>query len=232
MVIQISLIIIIIILLGYIIFLHFQLSKKNIFIESTVRRLSGIEKSRSMEEMMAFLSEIQRSNLFTSYFTDKSLSDNIIEFIFDSGNDIKTYIHYTKEENDARNILETGFKFTESFYKTALPVLNDKLDLTIKHNTRKYFGDYLIVISISNDIANFYSMELVKADIRNYFFENILTEKLPSINENSDVVYQLSPRFIKGYVNYKTGEIFKNPVFDPWHDSPSFMKNIESLRNK
>lgn len=232
MVIQSTLIIVIVILLGYIIFLHTHLAKKNIFIESTVRRLSGIEKSGSMEEMMAFLSEIQKSSLYSSYFTDKSLTDNTINFIFETGNDTKTYIHYTKEEKDARNILETGFRFSESFYKTALPVLNDKLDLTIKHNSRKYFGDYLIVISISSDIVNFYSMELEKAGIKNYFFENILTENLPSLNENSDIVYQLSPRFIKGYVNYKTGEIFKNPDFDPRYNSPSFMKNIQVLRNR
>jgi hypothetical protein len=232
MVIQITLIIAIVILLGYIIFLHIQLAKKNIFIESTVRRLSGIEKSRSMEEIMEFLSEIQRSSLYSSYFTDKSLTDNTINFLFENGNDVKTYMHYTKEEKDARNILETGFKFSESFYKTALPILKDKLDLTVKHNSRKYFGDYLIVICISSDIVNFYSVELEKAGIKNLFFENILTESPPSLNENSEIVYQLAPRFVKGYVNYKTGEIFKNPVFDPWHDSPSFMKNIELLRNK
>ncbi len=181
---------------------------------------------------MAFLSEIQRSSLYSIYFGDQSLSENTIDFIFENGSEIKTFIHYTKEEQDARSILQTGFKFTDSFYKTALPVLNDRLDLTIKHNNRKYFGDYLIVICISSDIVNFYSMELVKANIKNYFFENILTENPPTLNENSEIVYQLSPRFIKGYANYKKGEIVKNPDFDPWYDSPGFMKNIDLLRNR
>lgn len=232
MVIQITLSIIIVILLCYIIFLNTQLAKKKGFIESTVRRLSGIEKSRSMEEMMAFLSEFQRSAQFSSYFTDNFLNENTIDFIFNNGSDFKTYIHYTKEEKDAGNILQSGFRFTESFYKTALPVSKDKLDLTIKHNSRKYFGDYFIIICISNDIVNFYSMELEKAGIKNYFFENVLTENLPFMNDNSEIVYQLTPRFIKGYVNYRTGEIFKNPQFDPWYNSPEFLKNIDLLKSK
>ena len=34
-------------LLVYIIFLHLQLSKKNIFIETTVKKLAGLEKTRT-----------------------------------------------------------------------------------------------------------------------------------------------------------------------------------------
>ncbi|HEY5469026.1 MAG TPA: hypothetical protein VIK07_00730 [Bacteroidales bacterium] len=232
MTLQILVLVFIIVLLGYIIFLHIQLAKKNGFIESTVSRLSGIEKNQSLEEMMAFLSEIQKSSQYSLYFPDKFPDPAAITFIFENEKELKTYMHYTKEESDAKNILLNGFKFAESFYKTALPVSKDNLDLTIKHNSRKFFGNYLIIICISNDIVNFYSMELEKAGVRNYSFENILTETPPLLNDNSEIVYQLSPRFIKGYINYRTGEIFNNPEFDPWYDSPSFIKNIELLSNR
>jgi hypothetical protein len=217
-------------LLGYIIFLHIQLTKKNVFIESTVRRLSGIEKSRSMDEMMAFLLEFQKLNQYSQFFPDKFLSDSTIDFILENEKDQKIYIHYTKEESDAKNIVQNGFKFAESFYKTALPVSKDELDLVIKHNSRKFFGEYLIVICISTDIVNFYSMELEKAQIKNLYFENVLTENPPSLNDNSDLVYQLPYQFIKGYINHRTGEIFRNPGFDPWYNSSGFMKNIDHLK--
>jgi hypothetical protein len=232
MAIQIVLGILIVSLFGYIVFLHLQLSKKNIFIESTVKKLSGIEKSRSMEEMMEFLTEIQKIAQFRSYFPDKILQENIINFIAENEKELKIYIHYTKKEDDARDITQNGFKFAESFYKTALPVTKDKLDLVIKHNSRKFFGDYLIIIGIANDIVNFYSMELEKSSIKDLFFENVLTEFLPVRNDNSDTVYQLSPRYIKGYINYRTGEIYKNSAFDPWYNSPQFAKNIELLKKK
>jgi len=73
-------------------------------------------------------------------------------------------------------------------------------------------------------------MELNKKGITGYSFENILTEEPPFRNDNSDMVYQLSSKFIKGYINYRTGEIIKNPNFDPWYNSPEFQKNIDSLK--
>jgi hypothetical protein len=227
---QIWVVVFIMCLLGYIIFLHIQLAKKNILIESTVKKLSGIEKSRSTEEMTGFLLEIQKLNQLRSYFSDKLLEDHSINFILENEKDLKIFIHYTKKEEDASNILKNGFQFTESFYKTALPVSKDKLDLIVKHNNRKYFGDYLIVICISCDIVNFYSLELLKAGIMNYTFENVLIETLPYKNENSDLVYQLSAPFIKGYINHRTGEIITNPGFDPWYNSPEFMKNIYRMK--
>ena len=230
MAIIISLIIIIIVLSGYIIYLHLQLSKKNVFIQTTVRRLSGIEKNRSVEEMMSFLQEIQELKQFSSTFTDKLLEDSTLKFILENSKNTKCYIHYTKNETDARSIIQTGFQFVESFYKTALPVSRDKLDLKIKHNSRKFFGDFIIVICISNDVANFYSYELGKAAIPNYSFENILTETPPVKNDNSDPVYQLASQFIKGYINHRTGSIVKNPAFDPLYNSPNFLKNIELMK--
>lgn len=232
MVIQVVLLSVIIVLLIYIIILNIQLSKKNIFIESTVKKLSGIEKSRSMEEMMELLKDIQRLSQYSSYFKDKLLEEDSMKFILDNDIDTQVFMHYTKEESDAKNIIKEGFRFTESFYKTALPITKDKLDITIKHHSRKFYGEFLIIICIANDIVNFYSMELEKAGIKSYSYENILTEITPSPNDNSDIVFQLPHQFIKGYVNHRTGEIVKNKEFDPWYNSPSFMKNIEVLRKK
>jgi hypothetical protein len=183
-----------------------------------------------MEEMVEFLQEIQKLARHSSYFSHKLLDDNSIKFIFENDKEIQTYSHYTKNEADAKSILQDGFRFADSFYKTALPITEDKLDLIIKHNSRKYYGEHLIIISISSDIVNFYSMELEKAGIKNYSFENVLTETPPEKNDNSDLFYQLAPQFIKGYINVRTGAIVKNPLFDPLYNSPAFMKNIELLK--
>jgi len=232
MIIQIVEMIIISVLLGYIVYLNIQLSRKNIFIESTFKKLSGIEKSRNMNEMMAFLKEIQKLDQYKTYFNEKFLDERTISFILENIKDLNIYIHYTREHDDARSILNNGFKFADSFYKTALPVTKDKLDLTIKHNSRKSFGDYLIIICISRDIFNFYSLELGKAGIKNFSLENILTENPPVRNENSDLVYLLPPQYIKGYINHRTGEVVKNPGYDPEYNSEGFIKNINMLKNK
>jgi hypothetical protein len=229
---NILVIIIIAALLGYIIFLHFQLAKKNVLIESTLKRLTGIEKRLSAEEMTRFIKEIKKGNNYRSLFTDKLFEEKPLGFLLENQKDSRIYIHYTKEEDDARSILKDGFRFVDSFYKTALPVTKDKLDLLIKHNSRKSFGDYLIVLCLSDKVFDHYSSELDNYGIKGYPVESILTEKPPFRNENADVVYQLPNRFIKGYINHQTGEITMNRDFNPAYNSEAFEKNLELLRKK
>jgi hypothetical protein len=118
MTIEIILIIVIILLLGYIIFLNIRLAKKKLFIESTVSRLAGIEQSWSPEEMMRFLHEIKKVSHYSSFFTDKLFEEKPMGFLLEDENKSKIFIHYTKEEADARNIIREGFLFADSFYKT------------------------------------------------------------------------------------------------------------------
>jgi hypothetical protein len=219
-------------LIIYIIFLHMQMVKKNVFIDSTVKRLTGIDKDWKMDELVKFLDEIKNLINYSSFFNDKLFEENTLSYIFGNVSDSKIYIHYTKDEADAKSIIANGFRFADTFYKTALPISNDKLDLIIKHNSRKYFGDYLIIICISNKIINSYSSELEKAGINNYFIENILTEKPPVKNENSDFVFLLPGQFIKGYINHRTGDIINNPDFDPGYSSPGFMNNIKMMKER
>lgn len=206
--------------------------RKNIFIESTLKRITGIEKDWKVDELPKLYEEIRKLSYYSSFFNEKPFEDKILDFILQNVSDSKIYIHYTKEEADAKSIIENGFKFADSFYKTALPISNDKLDLIIKHDSRKFFGDYLIVICISNKILSSYSSELYKTGINDYSIENILTEIPPVRNENSDLVFLLPEQFIKGYLNHRTGEIVVNPGFDQNYDSAGFKRNIEILLKK
>jgi hypothetical protein len=224
-------IILITVLLGYIIYLHIQLVKKNLFIESTVKRLSGMEKSWSAEEMKRFLLEVRKVQHYSSFFNDKLFEEKSLEFLLENKKDSKIYIHYTKEETVARSILTEGFRYTDSFYKTALPVTNDRLDLLMKHNSRKSFGHYLIIICLSDRIVDHYTAELDRHGLKGVNVENILNETPVSRNENSDTVYLLPNRYVKGFINHLTGEIAVNPDFNPSYDSPAFARNIKFLRS-
>jgi hypothetical protein len=227
---QTVLMIIILLLADYIIFLHIQLVRKNILIEAIVKKISGIEKDLSVQEIQKIVNELHSFNIRTTLFEDKLFDENIVEFIFGTGKDSRTYIHYTMDDEVATKIMNEGFRFVESFYKTALPISNDKLDLLIKHNNKKLYGDFIIIICISNDIVSHYSSELENSGIRDYSFENVLTEIAPEKNENSDNVFLLPSEFVKGYVNYRSGEIVKNPAFNPSFTSPGFSKNIARLK--
>ena len=221
---------IITLLLAYIIFLNIQLAKKNIFIESTVKRLSGIEKKWTADEMKRFLYEVRKVLDHRSFLTDKLFEERSLSFLLENEKDSRIYIHYTREENDALSILKDGFRFEETFYKTALPVSGDRLDLLIKHNGRISFGDYVIILCLSYKIIDRYKAEMDRNGLKSFSVENVLTENAPFRDDNSELVYVLSPRFVKGIINHRTGEITRNPVFNPLYDSPSFEKNIEMLK--
>jgi hypothetical protein len=227
---QTILLIVITLLAGYIIFLHIQLVKKNILIESIARKVSGIERALKPDELKKFINELHNFNIRTSLTDDKLFEDKLLSFIIDNEANKRTYIHYTMDEKIALNILGEGFRFADSFYKTALPVSNDRLDLLIKHNNKKSYGDYIIVICIANDIVKFYSDEIENAGIKDYSYENILTETPPSRNENSEIIYLLPSQYIKGYINYRTGKVISNPVFDPAFTSPGFTENIKRIK--
>jgi hypothetical protein len=228
---EVLIIIFIAALLGYVILLHIQIAKKNIFIESTINRLAEIENNLSPEEMRKFLQEIRKTHHFSSFVTEKLFEEKPLHFLLENEKDSRIFIHYTKEEKDARSIINEGFRFADSFYKTALPVSHDRLDLLIKHNSRKSFGDYLIILCLGDKIFDHYSDELEKNGLKNYSVENVLTEIPPFRNENADMIYLLPNRFVKGYINHQTGEIFSNPDYNPFYDTPVFEKNLAMMKS-
>jgi len=217
-------------LAGYIIYLHVQLAKKNLFIESTIKRLYGSGEAWTTEELMEFFNEVRKVQHYRTLFNDNLFEEKPLAFLLGNEKNSKIYIHYTRERTVAESIVKNGFIFVDSFYKTALPVNQDRLDLLMKHNSRKSFGDYLMVICIGSSIAQRYMAEIDRSRVKNISLENVLTEDPPEKNDNGDWTYVLPNKYVKGYINHQTGEIISNPAFDPEYESPNFMKNLQSFR--
>jgi hypothetical protein len=222
--------IIIILLLAYIVYLQIQLSKRNIFIETTVRKLSGIEKNRSLEDMMLFLKELSKTGFYPPAAPDKFLEESTTEFILENDEKLRIFMHYTRDEADAMSILKKGFRFANYFHKTALPVTRDKLDMIIKHNSQKYYGHFLVVLTVSDETVSRFTADIKKAGLKNVSFENIITESPVFKNENGEPVYTLPNYYVKGYVNHITGEITRNPDYNPYYISDTFEKNLMTFK--
>jgi len=219
------------ILICYIIFLHFQLSKKNSLIETMVGKLTKFEKDWDTENVLNLIEKLRVVSNETTAKRDKLFDENVIKFLFSNEKETKIFVHYTKDEGIARKIFEEGFKFVDSFEKTAEQIINDTVDLTYKHNIRKYYGKYIIVICISNDIYNHYDNEIKKLNKHFAQVEQMLTEIPPCFNDNQDEVFTLSKHFIKGYVNYETGVIELNRGFNPNFNSETFNQNLERVKS-
>ncbi|OFX88853.1 MAG: hypothetical protein A2W99_05135 [Bacteroidetes bacterium GWF2_33_16] len=214
----------IIILLVYILYLQLRLAKKNHILESYISRLQKKEEEWSKSESSDYIDNFNKKSL-----KDKFLNDDIYEFLFGDKEDVKIYLHYTRTKAVANEILDGGFKFVNSFYKTAELVFNDKLYLIHRHNEHKQFGEYVIVISISKKIFNHYTQELSKIKAKNIAVEQVLTEVPHYTDDNSEEVYTCPRQFIKGYFNYLDGTIIRNSDFNSNYTSKKFEENLKNL---
>lgn len=213
----------------YITYLHLQLSKKNFIIKSYLQKFGKKDQYKNKDDIISFLERLKNPEHKGAVTKDKLLDKKFGDFLFENDQEIKLFLHYTAKERVANTILNEGFRFVNSFYKTAEYIYNDELYLIHRHHEHKQYGNYVIVICISKEKYNYYSEELSKKHAKNIAVEQVLTEKEPYIDENSDLVYVFPKQFIKGYFNYMDGTIFKNPAFDYNYHSPKFDENLSKI---
>jgi hypothetical protein len=101
---QTLLLIVIIFLAGYIIYLQIKLVKKNMLVESIVSKLARLEKSLNVEEIKKFLDDIRNLTVRSTLQEDRLFEEDIINFVLGNDKNTRTFVHYTKNENDAKNI--------------------------------------------------------------------------------------------------------------------------------
>ncbi len=156
-------------------------------------------------------------------FWDKDIQN----FIFEDNNELITFLHYTCSKEIADQIIKTGFRFYD-FDKSANESKNQSTELNYYHYILKQFGDYIVVISFSKSLYHRYLNEINSVNSSYTRVEEILTEEPTFLNDNSDSVYTLHNKYIKGYFNYYSKEIVKNESFDPFYDSEKFLQNIKN----
>jgi hypothetical protein len=192
-----------------------------------------VEKSGSKlekKDIISFLENLKDPDYPGIVTKDKLLDNRISNFLFENDKQIKLFLHYTPRKDVADKILKEGFKFVNSFYKTAEYIYNDDLYLVHRHHEHKQYGKYVMVICISKDTYDYFSGELSKLKAKNISVEQILTKEPSYKDENSDDIYIFPKQFIKGYFNYTDGTIITNPDFNLNYHSEIFNENIEKLK--
>lgn len=221
--------ILIIALFVYIIYLQLMLARKNVLLKSCFEKIELKDSKLNKKDIIRFLENIKNPDYTKVVTKDRILDKEINNFIFENENEVKLFLHYTSTKNVANKILKEGFKFASSFYKTAEHIYNDELYLIQRHHEHKQFGNFVIVICISKNIFSHYSEELNNIETKNIAVEQILTESQPTKDENNEFLYTLPKQFVKGYFNFREGNVMKNPDFNPYYHSDIFDKNLKEL---
>jgi hypothetical protein len=126
------------------------------------------------------------------------------------------FLHNTKEKNIVEKIMHEGFIF-----ENQLPHSTDRvnpyepIEVTYFLFQRKDYGPYTIIIAIPKPTYDMYTQFSNQNDIG---IEEVLTITEPVYGDNDELIYTISPEHILGYYNNKSGEFFKNKIWDPGYN--------------
>lgn len=221
---------IIFLLFIYVIYLHLQLVKKNSLLKTFYDKVEKSGSKLEKKDIIRFLGDVKKSDEKEIITKDKLFDNKVSNFLFENDKKTKLFLHYTSRQDVANKILKEGFRFVNSFYKTAEYIYNDDLYLVHRHHEHKQYGNYVIVICISKETYDHYSNKLGELRAKNISVEQILTKTPSYKDENSDDVYTCPKQFIKGYFNYTNGTVTPNPEFNLSYHSKIFDDNIEKLK--
>jgi hypothetical protein len=223
------LLVVLILILCYIAYLHIQISKTKMFLNSLVDAMHRIDKSWQRDDIFKFLRKLENTELSGLVAKDHIFDHDVMRYIFENESQMKLFLHYTREKHNADAIVKDGFRFTDSFHATAENIFSDKVDFVYKHNIRKHFGKYVIVLAISKNTFDHYTNLLRQIDRHDYMTEHVLAKKF-SMQAFPNVGYLIPIQFVKGYIDIETGLIVSNKYFDPNYRSPLFDENIQIIK--
>jgi hypothetical protein len=135
------------------------------------------------------------------------------------------FLHNTKEKAIAEKILREGFVFENQLpHSTDRVNPNEPIEITYFLFQRKDYGSFSIIIAIPKATYDFYTRCSNENDTG---LEEVITITEPYIGDNDELIYTISPKHIFGYFNNKTGEFFRNEIWDPGFIASLFISTKE-----
>lgn len=179
-----------------------------------------------IEKFRELIGEIQKPYLEK----DKFFDDEFQEFLFEDAERAFVHVHYVDSQEIAASIIENGFEFSSNFDRSTREVKSEEDYIRFNHYVLKSFGEYVIVLGIGKEIFKKYETAAANTKLLHTHIEKVLSEREVFIDENQEEVFTLHRKYVKGYFNYKTKQLVRNPDFDPAYDSPEFLKNLERYK--
>lgn len=155
---------------------------------------------------------------------------DILTSILSKDTDCVLFLHNTREEKTARQIVTRGFQFEEQLtYSTDQINPTDSVEINYFLVHRKEYGKYTVIIEIYKDLYKKYYSMAEKSDLH---FEELLTITMPVLSDNDEYIYTLAYYYVKGYLDNTIGKFVGNKDFNPAYESPIYLENYNRLRRR
>jgi hypothetical protein len=174
--------------------------------------------------VMAFMDQIRKLNTYRATPDAQTETVSISEYIGRESASYYTFLHATFQIETANSILQEGFKFEDSLYKTTHMVSADPVDIKYKVHLVRQHGNYIVLLCIPKELHDFTVSQLSENRI-NLQAEGILS--LPV--KDGEMKYLLPAQFVRSYINLVTAEQTENDLFMRDYSFDSWKKII---RNK
>jgi len=136
------------------------------------------------------------------------IQETIQNFIRESLNDSRVYIHFTMDKSVSEKIMSEGFRYSDSFDKTTAEISQSKIDIKYKYQLYRDYGSFLIVICIP--LTLFDTNKTKGMDTKHDTLYNL---GLSDFDPGEELEYRLSPKYVYGYINLEKVSTFKNEKY-------------------
>ena len=133
------------------------------------------------------------------------IQETLFSFIRKSLSDSRVYIHFTRERSVSEKIMREGFRYSDSFDKTAAELSPSKIDIKYKYQLYRDYGSFLIVICIP--LKRFDAHKSGGMDTKHDTLYNL---GLSELDPREELEYQLAPKYVLGYIDLEENRIYKN----------------------
>ena len=159
----------------------------------------------------------------------EELTDELSEFIMPENDRIEMFSHRTFSEEIANKIIEEGFRFRDSFQKTTDQIVNDIVYIRYWDSLRKHYGPYIVILAFAKSVYTEISEKLNPK----FEIQQALSQIMEAGEEDDleDCKYELPKQYVKGFVNRETGEIARNPDFNPGYMPENLDVQIKYLND-
>ena len=116
-----------------------------------------------------------------------SLAGEILASILEDDSDCILFLHNTRDEDTASQIINEGFRFEEQLtYSTDRINPLDTVEINYFLVERKEYGKYTVIIEIDKSLFRKYNSMAEKEGLH---FEELLSITPPVLSENEEYIY-------------------------------------------
>jgi hypothetical protein len=171
--------------------------------------------------VISFMDQIRKLNTYKTTTDTQAETVSISEYIGRESQNYYTFLHATFQIETANAILQEGFKYEDSLYKTTHMVSADPVDIKYKVHLVRQHGNFIVLLCVPKELHDFTVLQISDNRI-NLQAESILSSPV----KDDEMKFLLPAQFVRSYINLVTAEQTENVLFMQEYSFDSWKKIV------